>query len=631
MLFVTLVTILGPILFAPSNDSEFIWNRNSIAHSYLPYLVTTALFFFNAILFCYIGEKLGEAMNKGRPLPTYCANIAGSIAGTLAFLGLSLIYTHPAHWFFACFAPVLLLLRKRNEKIFSTFFVLCSILVLTVPSMIGTNLYWSPYYQITVWPLSIGDAPEIGNENLQLFVNSDSHQELLNLDDGGGNSPYLESKRAMYDLPYKMSNPKSVLVLGAGGGNDVAAALRNGAEEVDAIEIDPVIAALGRELHPERPYENGGVNLIVDDARSFIRKTNKTYDVVIFGFLDSHRIFSSMPSVRMDSFVYTVESFNEVKKVLKENGTVAVTFTVHEKWIADRIFHILNITFKQEPVVFQSDRYGWGTVFLVKNGEMKVNETIPVSQLVVADEEKQQPGDYTWLYLSNVSGFVETSGFSDNVEVPTDDWPFLYMRDRAIPGNYLVMLFLALLSALILFKMNNAMNLARSDLHLFLLGFSFMLLETKSLTEMSLLIGSVWIVSSLVITGVLAMIFLANLFVMKFKPKRVGIYYAFLLASIALNYLFPVSNFAGASPIIKEALSTAYLTIPIFFAAIVFAIYFDKTDNSGRSLGMNTLGAVIGGIAEYSVLVYGMKTLYLIAFFAYVLSYIFYRSPWKTK
>ena len=44
------------------------------------------------------------------------------------------------------------------------------------------------------------------------------------------------------------------LVLGAGTGNDVAVALSEGAEHVDAVEIDPVILELGSRLHPDHPY-----------------------------------------------------------------------------------------------------------------------------------------------------------------------------------------------------------------------------------------------------------------------------------------------------------------------------------------------------------------------------------------
>ena len=72
-------------------------------------------------------------------------------------------------------------------------------------------------------------------------------------------------------------------VVGSGTGNDVAAALRSGARHVDAIEIDPAILMLGQTAHPEHPYQDPRVHAIVNDARSFLRTTDQTYDMIVYG------------------------------------------------------------------------------------------------------------------------------------------------------------------------------------------------------------------------------------------------------------------------------------------------------------------------------------------------------------
>jgi hypothetical protein len=77
------------------------------------------------------------------------------------------------------------------------------------------------------------------------------------------------SVRDYYELPYRfVSTPGDVLVVGAGTGNDVAAALRHDAQHVDAVEIDPTILGLGRQFHPEHPYDSSRVSQHVDDARA---------------------------------------------------------------------------------------------------------------------------------------------------------------------------------------------------------------------------------------------------------------------------------------------------------------------------------------------------------------------------
>ena len=57
--------------------------------------------------------------------------------------------------------------------------------------------------------------------------------------------------RAYYEFPFNFKKkPERVAIVGAGSGNDVAAALRMGASHVDAIEIDPAIAYLGKHISP---------------------------------------------------------------------------------------------------------------------------------------------------------------------------------------------------------------------------------------------------------------------------------------------------------------------------------------------------------------------------------------------
>ncbi len=60
-------------------------------------------------------------------------------------------------------------------------------------------------------------------------------------------------RNSSYDSPFSFAvGRQRVLIVGGGADNDAAAALRNGADHVDAVEIDPLIYSLGKRLHPER-------------------------------------------------------------------------------------------------------------------------------------------------------------------------------------------------------------------------------------------------------------------------------------------------------------------------------------------------------------------------------------------
>jgi hypothetical protein len=126
-----------------------------------------------------------------------------------------------------------------------------------------------------------------------LEVNNTLYQYVLdlsdaNLDRAAKPLPAAERPFYYYNLPYRLHEaPERVLVVGSGTGNDVAAALRNGATHVDAVEIDAAIVEIGRRVHPEKPYDDARVNVVIDDARSYFKRSRAQYDLIVFGLLDS--------------------------------------------------------------------------------------------------------------------------------------------------------------------------------------------------------------------------------------------------------------------------------------------------------------------------------------------------------
>ena len=343
--------------------------------------------------------------------------------------------------------------------------------------------YWSPYYEIETTPIVL-NGRTIGSN---ITVNKDSpHQQALDLSQHPATDPYIAGRARLYDLPYAFATPERVLIVGAGTGNDTAAALRNAPDaSIDAVEIDPVIARLGSSLHPERPYDSSAVNVIINNARSFLQKSDEPYDLIVFGFLDSHRLFSQMSSVRMDNYIYAGENFRRVRDRLTEDGVVTVTFTIHEKWIANRIFTVMTNAFGHPPLVYQGDANGWGTTFLIGREPL----TVPAGATVIdpATAETEVFADrsrITWRY-SETEGYLDAALFSDRAELLTDDWPFLYMRSRTIPPNYLLALILTFLGSLLLvWRMVPSIDMKRpSNWNFFALGAAFALLEQRTITE----------------------------------------------------------------------------------------------------------------------------------------------------
>jgi hypothetical protein len=204
-------------------------------------------------------------------------------------------------------------------------------------------------------------------------------------------------------------------------------------------------------------------------------------------------------------------------------------------------------------------------------------------------------------------------------DITTDDWPYLYLRDRAIPGSYLVGLAGVILIGLALTA--RTLPAARQvDLHFFFLGSAFFLLETKSVTELALLLGSTWVVNAAVIGAILLMIVLANLIVDRWNLRNLWPAYALLGVTLVINVVFPISGLLGLPLAPRVALASLAQALPLFFAGLVFAISFSQAESVESALGSNLIGAVLGGICEYASLALGIRALYVFALAFYALS-----------
>ena len=181
-----------------------------------------------------------------------------------------------------------------------------------------------------------------------------------------------------YELPYRLvPHPNNVLILGAGAGNDVAAALRHGAQHIDAVELDPVILRLGRQFHPEHPYSSARVTAHVDDARVFLKKTRDKYDLVVFAFLDSTTLLSGFSSLRLDNYVYTVESFSEAKNALSPHGTLVLSFATGRNFATDRLYASMAKAFDVPPAAYFTRYWVNGVVLVEGNARTTIVPDLP--------------------------------------------------------------------------------------------------------------------------------------------------------------------------------------------------------------------------------------------------------------
>ena len=144
---------------------------------------------------------------------------------------------------------------------------------------------------------------------------------------------------------------QNVLIIGAGSGNDVAHALRYGPSRIDAVEIDPVIQNIGIRYHPDHPYQDNRVARHLDDGRHFLRTTEQKYDLVIYALVDSLILHSGYANIRLESYLFTEQAFEDIRRVLKPDGLFVMYNYYRQGWIVQRVAGMAKQVFGCDPIV----------------------------------------------------------------------------------------------------------------------------------------------------------------------------------------------------------------------------------------------------------------------------------------
>lgn len=610
--FVFLVIFMGVVLRGqplvyPGGADEVLWGAGTGSYwTMLIGFISLVLIFFLLTMFLFIplGQMVGKEMADHQPIPAYIVNILASLAGVWAFSLLSFWTTPPVVWFGAALAGIAVVYawQKQLKPVMLIIFT-ASLIAIAVFSQ---GKLWSPYNRLNLDPLSYTNSAS-GEKTIMGYVldvqgsfymsamdfRPETIETFRKFGSQDGGQEAAESAAA-YELPYRLAPAGSrVLVVGSGMGNDLAAALRRNMGSIDAVDIDPLIIKLGREYHPEKPYSDPRVTTIEADARAFFSRSPGRYDLVVFGLLDSHTLLSGMSSVRLDSFVYTLDSFREAKSLLKEGGYATITFaTTH--WIEERLGRMMIEVFGADNVyVFRSVI---GTHFVLGD--------VPL-------EKQRELGLTAWKHDPTIT----------DLPLATDDWPYLYLRTHTIPAGYWQALLVIILVCLALIARSFPEAL-RPNWHFWLLGAAFLLVEFKAITELALLFGTTWFVNSLAITGVLVMALCANLFVLTRKTINLTWVYVCLFACIVLGFLVPLETFAALPDLIKGILSTALLTSPLLFSGIIFSESLRRAGETSGPLASNFSGSAAGGLLEYSSSLWGIKSMYILAALVYLGSFI---------
>ena len=130
-------------------------------------------------------------------------------------------------------------------------------------------------------------------------------------------------------VPYLLKPGAKALIIGPGGGWDVARALASGSKDITGIEINPIIArTIMQDRFPDlsrRLYFRPEVHIMVEDGRSFVRRDNEAYQVLQATLVDTWASTAAGAYALSENNLYTTEAFRDYLTHLTDDGLMAFT------------------------------------------------------------------------------------------------------------------------------------------------------------------------------------------------------------------------------------------------------------------------------------------------------------------
>jgi SAM-dependent methyltransferase len=613
---VVLLALVGFILAFPvavdRQSSDAIFFTSLDASGPPLWVALPVIFLAIAAIMAGPGELVAECFHQLPRLDAYRFDLIGSLIGIAAFTGLAFAGAPSAVWGLVVGGLFLVLLGPPARGIAIATGVGLVALLYGESTLAGDDLSvtWSPYYKITTHERAESD----GGTSLMVSVNGIPHQRVTLAE-------RREKQEPQYTVPYEriaaqqvtggtgqptihpptgsatqatLPGLDRVLIVGAGTGTDVAIALRHGAAHIDAVEIDPKLAQLGRDRNPDHVYSDPRVRVHVDDGRAFLERTDTKYNLILFALPDSLTLVSGASSLRLESYLFTEQALAAAHDHLAPGGAFAMYNFYREAWLVDRLAGTIDTVFGHPPCV--DAKPSWG------------QQAVMVAGLTPADQRCAA----TW------SRSAATPAPS------TDDRPFLYIKDGTFPTLYIVALFLILVASALAVRVTSRAPVRRMLPYrdLFLLGAAFLLLETKSVTGFALLFGTTWVVNALVFAGVLIAVLAAVETTRRFRTPPLPVMYAVLLGGLALAWLVPSSWLLSLPLAPRAVLAVAIAFMPVFAANVIFSKRFADTAEPTVAFAANLLGAMLGGCLEYLALITGYNALLLIAAALYIGAYV---------
>jgi predicted membrane-bound spermidine synthase len=420
----------------------------------------------------------------------------------------------------------------------------------------------------------------------RLYIDSDAWTGLHRWD-GSVNSIHL--MRDWYRaLPFKLVKEPETLVIGPGGGSDVLVGLASGSRRVTAVEMNPLMLRFVRHYGAEAGnlYDHPQVETVLSEGRNFLSRTERRFDVIFLGFVDSWAAVASGGLSLSENYLYTTEAFRAYYDHLTPDGVLVIM-----RWRSDiprlvtNSVALLGASEAASRVAVLVERRGTEAdpsqmIFMLRRrpfteaeGAMMAREWQEAEPIIVPGQVAQPPYDGLLSGRETMDEFVAEA--TTRVDPVFDDRPFYFARQKpwGIPGNMARSLLFVLAPILIGCVALVALGRPRgqdgpyraSVLYFASLGLGFIVVELALLQNLTLLLGHPIFTLSVLLFTLLAAGGVGSHFSARFAMRTVCLVIAgaSAVAALVLPELVPALL---PLPLVPRLLIAVALVAPLGFA-----------------------------------------------------------------
>jgi SAM-dependent methyltransferase len=392
----------------------------------------------------------------------------------------------------------------------------------------------------------------------RLYIDSDAWTNVLRWD---GRVESVAAWRDWYRaLPFRVapSDPRT-LVIGPGGGSDVLVSLAAGSDKVTAVEMNPLMLGFVRHFGAEAGnlYDHPRVEAVLSEGRTFIRRTSRTFDVILLGFVDSWAAVASGGLSLSENHLYTTEAFRAYHDHLTPDGVLVILrWEVDIPRLVTNTVSLLGAEAAGPRLAALLERRGTKEdppqmIFMLKKRPFTPAETAEMAgwararPVILPGRQVDEP------YAGLLSGRTSLARFvaehPRRVDPVTDDRPFFFAVQKpwglplSMARAFLLILLPIVGLCVLLVALGRpagapAGRYAGSILYFSGLGLGFIALELTLLQHLTLLLGHPIFTLSILLLTLLAVGGLGSYASGRFDPGRVCV----LIAGLGLVYAFAV-------------------------------------------------------------------------------------------